>query len=94
MLLFIKLSPTQIYFYPQGSKEQSDSRWRPALQGRGGKSGRGNYSSHTFSSSNGIFILFCHHKILKKTLDAIQKTFGVLLLHRPHAILFDYEDFQ
>ncbi|KAF8745449.1 hypothetical protein HU200_013442 [Digitaria exilis] len=36
----------------EGSKEQSDSRWRPALQGRGGKSGRGNYSSHTFSSSN------------------------------------------
>ncbi|CAO2206438.1 unnamed protein product [Urochloa humidicola] len=36
----------------EGSKEPSDSRWRPALQGRGGKSGRGNYSSHSLSSSN------------------------------------------
>nr|XP_034599613.1 GBF-interacting protein 1-like isoform X2 [Setaria viridis]TKW09739.1 hypothetical protein SEVIR_6G122000v2 [Setaria viridis] len=36
----------------EGSKEPSDSRWRPALQGRGGKSGRGNYSSRSLSSSN------------------------------------------
>ncbi|XP_021320823.1 GBF-interacting protein 1-like isoform X2 [Sorghum bicolor] len=36
----------------EGSKEPSDSRWRPAMQGRGGKSGRGNYSSRTLSSSN------------------------------------------
>ncbi|CAO2201340.1 unnamed protein product [Urochloa humidicola] len=36
----------------EGSKEPSDSRWRPALQGRGGKNGRGNYSSRSLSSSN------------------------------------------
>ncbi|CAL5011671.1 unnamed protein product [Urochloa decumbens] len=36
----------------EGSKESLDSRWRPALQGRGGKSGRGNYSSRSLSSSN------------------------------------------
>ncbi|OEL16188.1 hypothetical protein BAE44_0022793 [Dichanthelium oligosanthes] len=52
VLLFVKLIPTSIYFYPQGSKEPSDSRWRPALQGRGGKSGRGNYSLRSLSSSN------------------------------------------
>ncbi|XP_066351970.1 GBF-interacting protein 1-like isoform X1 [Miscanthus floridulus] len=36
----------------EGSKEPLDSRWRPAVQGRGGKSGRGNYSSRCLSSSN------------------------------------------
>ncbi|KAG2583389.1 hypothetical protein PVAP13_6KG226500 [Panicum virgatum] len=36
----------------EGTKEPSDSRWRPALQGRGGKSGRGNYSLRSLSSSN------------------------------------------
>ncbi|KAL6842470.1 hypothetical protein ACP4OV_027705 [Aristida adscensionis] len=34
------------------SKEPSDSRWRPAVQGRGGKSGRGNYSSRSLVNSN------------------------------------------
>lgn len=54
---------TSSYFYPQGSKEPFDSRWRPALQGRGGKSGRGKYSSHSLSSSNGMLTAFCQHKI-------------------------------
>ncbi|KAL6639956.1 hypothetical protein ACP70R_022266 [Stipagrostis hirtigluma subsp. patula] len=36
----------------EGSKEPSDSRWRPAVQGRGGKSGRGNYSSRNLANSN------------------------------------------
>jgi len=36
----------------EGTKEPLDSRWRPALQGRGGKSGRGNYSLRSLSSSN------------------------------------------
>ncbi|KAG2577940.1 hypothetical protein PVAP13_6NG190200 [Panicum virgatum] len=36
----------------EGSKEPLDSRWRPALQGRGGKSGQGNYLLRSLSSSN------------------------------------------
>jgi hypothetical protein len=53
----------------EGSKEPLDSRWRPALQGRGGKSGRGNYSSRSLSSSNGIYSIL-QHKIWRKALDA------------------------
>jgi len=72
----------------EGSKEPLDSRWRPALQGRGGKSGQGNYLLRSLSSSNGMFTAFCQHKILQKALDAIERTLQVLLLHRPHATLF------
>ncbi|XP_062195471.1 GBF-interacting protein 1-like [Phragmites australis] len=36
----------------EGSKEPSDTRWRPAVQGRGGKSGRGNYISRNLANSN------------------------------------------